>query len=522
MNYKVCIPAAGLGSRLNELCVNLNKALINVANKPAISHIIDKFPEEVPFVIATGYKGQLLCEFLTLAYPKRTFEFVQVDSYQGPGSGLGLSILQCMDLLQCPFIFCSCDTIVTEPVPVPKNNWMGYAEVENIAPYRTIRVKDSQVIEVCEKDITGSDLYAYIGLAGIYNYQEFWQRMLEGKNDSVIEIGESYGLNAIVDNDISPLKFTWFDTGNPQALERTKQALTPENSPNILDKPNEAIWFVDNQVIKFSTDTEFIKKRVARSKILEGFCPEVNGHTEHMYKYQQVDGIILSEVVTVPIFNDLLNYSSEFWQEKKLTAEEKKQFQDKCMVFYKNKTEARIKLFYENFKKNDDQENINGIKMPYMNDLLKKIDWDWLADGLPGNFHGDYHFENILYVPNEKKFCFLDWRQEFGGSLEVGDIYYDFAKLNHGLIIAHDLIRKNYFNVSCDGQNIKFSFYRKNILVECEKVLEEFLEENGYSWEKVQVLTALIFLNIAALHHYPYSLLLYYLGKYSLHQALQN
>jgi len=40
--------------------------------------------------------------------------------------------------------------------------------------------------------------------------------------------------------------------------------------------------------------------------------------------------------------------------------------------------------------------------------------------------------------------------------------------------------------------------------------------------KKVRVLTALIFLNIAALHHYPYSLLLYGLGKKMLHNELDG
>jgi hypothetical protein len=44
--------------------------------------------------------------------------------------------------------------------------------------------------------------------------------------------------------------------------------------------------------------------------------------------------------------------------------------------------------------------------------------------------------------------------------------------------------------------------------------------ENNYDPKKVKVLTALIYLNIAALHHYPYSLLLYGLGKKILKEEL--
>ena len=44
----------------------------------------------------------------------------------------------------------------------------------------------------------------------------------------------------------------------------------------------------------------------------------------------------------------------------------------------------------------------------------------------------------------------------------------------------------------------------------------------NFSVKKVKILTALIFLNIAGLHHYPYSIFLYYLGKKLLNESLKN
>ena len=60
---------------------------------------------------------------------------------------------------------------------------------------------------------------------------------------------------------------------------------------------------------------------------------------------------------------------------------------------------------------------------------------------------------------------------------------------------------------------VRFELLRKQSLVDCEAVLDEFLQAQGYDRKRVQMLTALIYLNIAALHHHPYSLLLYYLGR---------
>ena len=171
MFYKVLIASAGLGNRLKGMTKNVNKALISVAHKPAISYIIEKFDEKIEFVIPVGYKAQTVKDYLTLAYPSRKFTFINVDLFEGEGSGLGYTIMQCAKELQCPFIFSSNDTIVLEDVKAPTHNWMGQAQTEDNSQYRTIKSEKRDVIEICPKGTEG-DVKAYIGLAGIFNYRE--------------------------------------------------------------------------------------------------------------------------------------------------------------------------------------------------------------------------------------------------------------------------------------------------------------------------------------------------------------
>ena len=73
MPDRVCIPSAGLGERLENLTKYINKPLLNIANKPAISYIIEKFSEDTEFIIPLGYKGDLIRQFVELAYPNRKF-----------------------------------------------------------------------------------------------------------------------------------------------------------------------------------------------------------------------------------------------------------------------------------------------------------------------------------------------------------------------------------------------------------------------------------------------------------------
>lgn len=241
-----------------------------------------------------------------------------------------------------------------------------------------------------------------------------------------------------------------------------------------------------------------------------------------MYRYPKVQGKVMSEVVTPPLFEQLLEHCKLFWVNKTQASNATKDFNTICMKFYRDKTFERVALFYKNFDRQDGTESINGEPMQKLDGLLNSIDWDWLSDGLPGRFHGDFHFENILWSSATKQFTFLDWRQDFGGDLSTGDVYYDFAKLLHGLIICHELIAKDLYEVEWSSDAIYFDFLRKQVLVECERRFSAWLVAEGYDIKKVWILAALIYLNIAALHHYPYSLLLFGLGKSMLKHELEK
>lgn len=523
MKYRVVIPCAGTGSRLGSVSKNLNKALVSVSNKPAISYIIEKFRKDVEIVIALGYKKETLKEFIELAYPDRHFIFIDVDKYEGAGSGLGYSLLKCRDHLQCPFIFISNDTIVTDNIPEPDQNWAGYANVEDVSQYRSFRLDENGFIkEVCPKGATG-DVKAYIGVSGVKDYKIFWDSMHDGIIKGSIENGESYGLSFLTERSFKAFKFDWYDVGNPDSLKITREYFNRNiESPNILEKDGEAIWFVENKVIKYSADRKFIENRIKRVNYISGFVPEITGSSNEMYAYKKVEGEIFSKYPYVERFASFLNKMDEFWIKRKLSVEDERNFRKICLDFYRDKTFKRIKQYSDRFDYKDSEETINGRKVPKLIELLEKVDWNDISEGIAVRFHGDLHFENVLITNDtEKPFVLLDWRQDFGGILEYGDIYYDLAKINHGLIVCHELINQNLFNIKAAGKDIKFELMRKHNLVLCENYLKEYAKSHGYDNRKIEIITALIYLNIAPLHHYPYTLLLYYLGKSMLYDLVK-
>jgi NDP-sugar pyrophosphorylase family protein len=524
-NYKLFIPSAGLGTRLGHLSNNINKALVTIDNKPVISHVIEKFSPDIEIVIALGFKGGLVRDYLNLAHPKRNFVFVFIDKFEGPESGLGYSILQCRQHLQCPFIFCPNDTIIIENIDPPTKNWIGYADLKNNNSYRSLKIDEYGLVQkIYEKsEVYDPESKPYTGLFGVKSYNQFWNIMEQGKKYGSIKIGESYAIREFIKNNIpiEAKKVSWLDTGTPDRLKKSREILRSENSPEILEKENESIWFVGDQVIKYNRDKNFILDRVKRSKILNGYVPPVLAYNENMYSYRFIEGSVLSKINTPRIFSKFLKYLKGFWNPYILDEKESKEFKQVCYQFYKEKTEKRVKLYFDKMSEIDTSSIINDENIPKVSDLLNKIDWNWLSAGNPTRVHGDLHFENAVLAENGE-FYLLDWRQNFGGIKEYGDVYYDLAKILHGLEVSHELINKNHFSV-CKNNNItRFDLYRKYSLVENEKMFMDFLKMNNFDMQKVRILTSLIYLNIAPLHHYPYNLLLFHLGKLNLYTLLKE
>ena len=81
MNYKVCILAAGIGNRMEPFTHHINKSLLPVDFKAAISHIIEKFDINMEIVIAVGHLKKTVIDYLDCAHKGRKFTIVEVDRY---------------------------------------------------------------------------------------------------------------------------------------------------------------------------------------------------------------------------------------------------------------------------------------------------------------------------------------------------------------------------------------------------------------------------------------------------------
>lgn len=526
--YKVCILAAGKGSRAFSAKI-INKSLLPIGGQAAISHIINKFPKDIEIVIPVGYYASQVKDFIAIAHSDRKITFVDVDNWKGPGSGPGYSLLSVKAQLDCPFIFTSCDTIILEDVPAPNKNWIGVAPVLDATDFCMAEVRDGLVralhdkmqthilLKTCLTDKNILD-HAFIGMAGVYDYKTFWEALENNRHQLIRnELQVSRGLNSLIEHKLQVAPFTWFDIGSNVSYEEANKYF---DKNKVLLKNNEFIYFEDNLVIKYFADEEIVKRRIERAAILEGFVPQICAHKRNFYAYKKIPGTTLPQVVNRSLFISMLNYYKDnLWKERSLSQEEKIEFYKRCKVFYKEKTEERLKKFYEVSGIVDSEETINGVRTPRLREILNMIEWDWLSKGIPVLFHGDFQPENIIVTP-DNHFMLIDWRQDFNGDPECGDIYYELAKMYHALIICGEIIRNNQFEIRIKGNTIEYNYLAKGNLLEYRGLFEMFISSNGYDSDRVRLLTSLVFLNIAPLHHDPYNKFLYYLGKSMLYDYI--
>ena len=274
-------------------------------------------------------------------------------------------------------------------------------------------------------------------------------------------------------------------------------------------------------VIKFFADKRVCEQRVKRTYYLQPCVPEIVDWNPHFYKYKYVKGRLFADCVNRNNFQDLLQWSfGRLWGSLLETNEGSGDLDGKAFDFYKQKTIGRLNDFLISSGVEDKLTIINDEVVPSAKDMLNKINFIWLSDMKPSRFHGDFILDNIIQTDNG--FKLIDWRQDFCGNLEVGDIYYDFAKLAHNLVINHGIIDGGHYGVEKKNDTIKLTLHRLQNLVDCEQIFFSYLGNKGFDVGKVKLLRAIIWLNMSPLHHNPFNIFLYYYSRYTMKRLLYD
>jgi dTDP-glucose pyrophosphorylase len=520
MNYKVCILAAGVGSRMKPYTDYINKSLLPVDFKAVISHIIEKFDIDIEIVIAVGHLKETVIDYLECAHKDRKFTIVEVDRVTGKGSGPGYSLMQCRNHLNTPFVFFASDTLVLEEIPLPSENWLGVSPVEETKEYCTTKIMNHKIIRLDDK-VAMDNENVFVGVAGIKDYEVFFEALYSDTELKNNELQVSNGFGALINYDLNPKNFTWYDTGNLSGYVNANKKMSKSNQDFDFSKSDEFIYFVDGKVIKYFKDEYIIKNRYKRSIILKGLCPKISCIKKSFYAYDKVNGRVLYDAVNNQVTQEFIHWIDEYlWGKVEISNIEQEEFKSSCFDFYYKKTISRIERYHKKYFIHDRPENINGVKVPSVEKMLSFIDWEYISDGVPSNFHGDLQFDNIL-LKDDGGFLLLDWRQDFSGIVDFGDLYYDLAKLNGGMKVSYKLIKQNKFLFNKDDNDlITIAHTTPEELENSRKIFNNYLKNKNLDVTKVNIITGLIYLNMSPMHHEPFDHFIYSFGKLTLYKAL--
>lgn len=518
--FTVLITTSGMGSRLGNLTHFTNKSLIVVGNKPVLSHIIERYPSDTTFVITLGYFGDQVKEFLSLCYPDLIFRFVNVNPFDGPGSSLGYSLLCAREHLQKPFIYHASDTLVlNSEIPTADSDWVAGFRGDDATNYASFDTQGETIEKFHNKGMTDFD-FIHIGLVSIHSFKEFWEELekLVNIQNGNNELNDVTVISKLINNHT---KFTvkvfddWIDIGNANSLVLARKKLGVVS--NVLEKPQESVSFIKNSVVKFFSDPTIVAGRVKRIEFLSDTIPRLSNFGENFYVYDYCPGELMADALNPNLITSLLNWAGiNLWSVKPTNSIEN--FNSLVEFFYDTKSNIRVDEFTISRSIKDVETVINNELVPSAKSLIKLASPLITKNLEIGRFHGDFILDNILIV--ESGFKLIDWRQDFGGNLEFGDVYYDLAKLNHSLHINHGLVQNGNYFISAEKSEVKCGILRKDVHVDMELNLQKYVNDENLSWNKIQILTALIWLNMSPLHHHPFDKFLFYYGRYNLWRAL--
>lgn len=508
MRRVVCLLTAGLGTRMGRYADLTNKALLPVRGKAIISHIIDQFPVDTEFIVAVGYKHEAVQTYLSWAHPHRTFTYVLVDNYAGPGSGPAYSVQQCASAIRGrEFTLIVCDGYYECLAALPYGqNVVGIAQTLSTDrhSYCNVQIENHRVVAFYDKQDCPDSCYALCGVYHIADVATFFAALSPPELSS--------GLSALT---LSVVELDWRDLGT----ETRYDAFLHEQFGNDAfdySKTDEILYTVavpqePARVIKYFKDSSTSERRVLRAQGRTYF-PSIMAHQGGFYWYPYTPGHTFYAKGSFDAFTQLLDWmETTVWSS---CASTDRLTSDDCWAFYHTKTYARLAQFYQKYPQYTSLE-INGqwVTEP-LETGLRRLSWNALCQhdlkARTAFIHGDFQFDNIL-VTDAKTFLLVDWRQDFAGQLWYGDKYYDIAKLKAGLILNHDLIKRNTFMFESANNIVRYDY-------PVRQAHKEWIAEltRRYPDPMIDEIVTLIFLNMAPLHKPPYDQLLFNLAWHRL------
>ncbi|AJF61926.1 TPA: NTP transferase domain-containing protein [Candidatus Woesearchaeota archaeon] len=232
---KAIIPVAGIGTRLRPHTHTIPKALLHVAGKPILGHILDQVKElgikEV--ILILGYLGEKIEAYAKKEHPGIKFHFAYQEKALGPGHAIYLAKPFVKD--GDPLLIIYGDTIfvgdMKKCLKTKKDGAIAVKRVSDPRRFGVVRMKGDRVVDVVEKPDYVRPMDAMIGIYFMRNSKLLFDALDEMVETKRMTKGEFYLTDAfkiMLEKKASLTTFRmegWFDCGKPETLLSTNRYL---------------------------------------------------------------------------------------------------------------------------------------------------------------------------------------------------------------------------------------------------------------------------------------------------------
>jgi glucose-1-phosphate thymidylyltransferase len=231
---KAVIPVAGAGTKLRPLTYTQPKALIPIAGKTILSHIVDQLHEAGinEFIFIVGYLGEKIQDYVKQTYPNLNTHFVYQNERQGTGHAVELT----KQLIGDEPIFVAlgdtiCEFDVKEIIDSP-DSMIGIRKVDDPRDFGVATLDENGFIEhLVEKPAIPKSNMALVGLYKIHETAVLFECLKQLFVENITTRGEYNLTDALACMIQKGTRFrsfkvsNWFDCGKKESILETNATL---------------------------------------------------------------------------------------------------------------------------------------------------------------------------------------------------------------------------------------------------------------------------------------------------------
>ena len=231
---KAVIPVAGAGTKLRPLTYTQPKALIPIAGKTILSHIVDQLRDAgiTEFIFIVGYLGEKIQDYVKQTYPSLTTHFVYQNERQGTGHAVELT----KKLIGDEPIFVAlgdtiCEFDVKEIIDSP-DSMIGIRKVDDPRDFGVATIDENGFIEhLVEKPAIPKSNMALVGLYKINETAVLFECLQQLFVENITTRGEYNLTDALACMIQKGTRFrsfkvaNWIDCGKKESILETNATL---------------------------------------------------------------------------------------------------------------------------------------------------------------------------------------------------------------------------------------------------------------------------------------------------------